>query len=130
MQRREIRSLEMPGTQVVLVGSPAVGTLAMQAAPDLALDLPTRVLLRRAPSAEVGSDADGNTVVFARLRGSDRRRTPLQAHRRAGHRPLGRRRPRRARSRRLGADDLRTAASWSVHARSAPGIFAAGDSDP
>ncbi len=57
--------LEMPDTQVVLVGNPALGTPAMQAAPDLAFDLPTRVLVRQASPAEGGSDAPGSAVVFA-----------------------------------------------------------------
>ncbi len=57
--------LEMPDTQVLLVGNPAVGTPAMQAAPDLALDLPTRVLVRQAPSPEGAPGTPGSAVVFA-----------------------------------------------------------------
>ncbi len=38
--------MEMPETQVIILGSPAVGTPMMVAAPDLALDLPARVLVR------------------------------------------------------------------------------------
>ncbi|MHB8555432.1 MAG: DUF302 domain-containing protein [Candidatus Dormibacteria bacterium] len=38
--------MEMPETQVMILGSPAVGTPMMVAAPDLALDLPARVLVR------------------------------------------------------------------------------------
>ncbi|MGC8472312.1 MAG: DUF302 domain-containing protein [Acidimicrobiales bacterium] len=57
--------LEMPDTQVVLLGNPAIGTPAMQAAPELALDLPTRVLVRQAPSPEGGPGAPRSAVVFA-----------------------------------------------------------------
>jgi len=46
--------LQMPPTQVVLLGSPRAGTPLMLEAPDLALDLPTRVLVReRPPGSEV-----------------------------------------------------------------------------
>lgn len=38
--------LELPPTTVVIFGNPAVGTPLMVAAPDLALDLPSRVLVR------------------------------------------------------------------------------------
>lgn len=50
--------LDMPETQVVFVGNPAAGTPAMLEAPDLALDLPTRILVRAAAGAA------GSTVVF------------------------------------------------------------------
>ena len=50
---------DMPDTQVLVVGNPAVGTPAMLASPDLALELPTRLLVRQ---ASVG--ASGSTVVF------------------------------------------------------------------
>ena len=52
--------LEMPETQVVIVGNPASGTQAMLAAPDLALELPTRLLVRQA-----SPDTPGSTVVFS-----------------------------------------------------------------
>lgn len=39
-------ALHMPPTSVLLFGNPAVGTPLMVAAPDLALDLPSRVLVR------------------------------------------------------------------------------------
>ena len=52
--------LEMPGTQVLIVGNPAAGTPAMLAAPDLALELPTRLLVRQASPG-----APGSTVVFS-----------------------------------------------------------------
>ena len=52
--------LEMPETQVVIVGNPAAGTQAMLAAPDLALELPTRLLIRQASSG-----APGSTIVFS-----------------------------------------------------------------
>ncbi len=42
--------MRMPATQVVIVGNPKVGTALMLSAPDLALDLPTRVLVRESPS--------------------------------------------------------------------------------
>ncbi|MDN5790454.1 MAG: VOC family protein [Micrococcales bacterium] len=48
--------IDMPETQVLIVGNPAVGTPAMLAAPDLALALPTRLLVRAA--------ASGTEVVF------------------------------------------------------------------
>lgn len=51
--------LDMPETQVLLVGNPRVGTPAMLAAPDLALELPTRLLVRQGPSGTPGA-----TVVF------------------------------------------------------------------
>lgn len=38
--------MEMPPTTVVIFGNPAVGTPAMLTAPDLALELPSRVLVR------------------------------------------------------------------------------------
>jgi uncharacterized protein (DUF302 family) len=46
---------EMPDTQVLIVGNPAVGTPAMLAAPDLALELPTRILVRAASPGHPGS---------------------------------------------------------------------------
>jgi glyoxylase I family protein len=52
--------LEMPETQVVIVGNPAAGTPPMLAAPDLALELPTRLLVRQASPG-----APGSTVVFS-----------------------------------------------------------------
>ncbi|MDA8357830.1 MAG: VOC family protein [Actinomycetota bacterium] len=52
--------LDMPETQVLIVGNPAAGTPPMLAAPDLALDLPTRVLVRQASPG-----APGSTVVFS-----------------------------------------------------------------
>lgn len=51
--------LDMPETQVVFLGNPRAGTPVMQAVPDLALDLPTRLLVREAPDGTPGS-----TVVF------------------------------------------------------------------
>lgn len=45
--------LEMPETTVVILGHPAQGTPAMLAAPDLALDLPARVLVRESSSGSV-----------------------------------------------------------------------------
>ncbi len=51
--------LVMPETQVVFVGNPAAGTPVMLAEPDLALDLPTRILVR-----EAASGAPGSSVVF------------------------------------------------------------------
>jgi uncharacterized protein (DUF302 family) len=38
--------LEMPATQVIIFGNPKAGTPLMQAVPDIALDLPLRVLVR------------------------------------------------------------------------------------
>ncbi|GAA1409842.1 DUF302 domain-containing protein [Catellatospora coxensis] len=38
--------LEMPDTQVVILGSPKAGTPLMLAVPDLAIDLPLRILVR------------------------------------------------------------------------------------
>jgi uncharacterized protein (DUF302 family) len=38
--------LQMPETQVLIFGNPAAGTPLMLAAPDIALDLPVRVLVR------------------------------------------------------------------------------------
>jgi glyoxylase I family protein len=52
--------MEMPETQLLIVGNPAVGTPAMLAAPDLALELPTRLLVRQASPGGTGS-----TVVFS-----------------------------------------------------------------
>lgn len=52
--------LEMPEAKVLIVGNPAAGTPAMLAAPDLALELPTRLLVRQASSG-----ASGSTVVFS-----------------------------------------------------------------
>lgn len=42
---------EMPPTSVVVFGNPAVGTPLMLLAPDLAVDLPSRVLVRQAGDA-------------------------------------------------------------------------------
>ncbi|AMD93207.1 hypothetical protein AXF15_08905 [Desulfomicrobium orale DSM 12838] len=42
--------LEMPETRVVILGNPVVGTPLMQAAPDIALDLPLRILIRETSS--------------------------------------------------------------------------------
>lgn len=44
--------LHMPPTTVIIFGNPAVGTPVMLAAPDVALELPSRLLVRQA----------GNTV--------------------------------------------------------------------
>jgi uncharacterized protein (DUF302 family) len=52
-------SLDMPETRVLIIGNPAAGTPAMLAAPDLALELPTRLLVRGASPGTPGS-----TVVF------------------------------------------------------------------
>jgi len=52
--------LDMPETQVLIVGNPAAGTPPMLAAPDLALDLPTRLLVRQASPGDSGS-----TIVFS-----------------------------------------------------------------
>ncbi|MDN5763685.1 MAG: DUF302 domain-containing protein [Microlunatus sp.] len=38
--------LELPPTSVLIFGNPAVGTPVMLAAPSLALDLPSRILVR------------------------------------------------------------------------------------
>ncbi len=43
--------LSMPPTTVVIFGNPAVGTGAMLTSPDLALDLPSRVLVRQGDDA-------------------------------------------------------------------------------
>ncbi len=51
--------MDMPDTRVVILGNPAAGTPAMLAAPDLALDLPTRVLVR-----ERGDGGPGSVVLF------------------------------------------------------------------
>lgn len=42
--------LEMPETRVVIFGNPVVGTPLMLAAPDLALDLPLKILIREMSS--------------------------------------------------------------------------------
>lgn len=39
-------NLEMPETRVVILGNPVVGTPLMLAEPDIALDLPLRILIR------------------------------------------------------------------------------------
>ncbi|PJK11718.1 hypothetical protein CO614_07130 [Lysobacteraceae bacterium NML120232] len=54
----EKAGLSMPPTQVLLFGNPRGGTPLMQAHPDLALDLPMRVLIRQTP--------DGKTEVLWR----------------------------------------------------------------
>jgi uncharacterized protein (DUF302 family) len=46
---------EMPETQVLIFGDPAAGTPLMLAVPDIALDLPMRVLVR--------DDGNGGSVV-------------------------------------------------------------------
>jgi glyoxylase I family protein len=51
---------DMAETQVLIVGNPAAGTPAMLAAPDPALELPTRLLVRQAAPGGTGS-----TVVFS-----------------------------------------------------------------
>ena len=38
--------LTLPATQVIIFGNPRAGTPLMQAAPDIAIDLPLRVLIR------------------------------------------------------------------------------------
>jgi uncharacterized protein (DUF302 family) len=48
---------EMPETQVLIFGDPAVGTRLMLAVPDIALDLPMRVLVR-------DDDAGGSVVTW------------------------------------------------------------------
>jgi len=52
--------LEMPETQVLIVGNPTAGTQAMLAAPDLALELPTRLLVRQAAPG-----VSNSTIVFS-----------------------------------------------------------------
>lgn len=44
--------LAMPPAQVLVVGAPRVGTPLMQAHPDLALDLPLRLLLRQSATGQ------------------------------------------------------------------------------
>lgn len=53
--KAEAAGLPLPKTQVLMFGSPVVGTPLMAAHPDLALDLPFRVL--------VAAQADGSTLV-------------------------------------------------------------------
>jgi uncharacterized protein (DUF302 family) len=48
--------LQMPDTQVIVFGNPAAGTPLMLAAPDIAIDLPLRILVRQEP--------DGRTSVL------------------------------------------------------------------
>ena len=48
--------LQMPDTQVIVFGNPAAGTPLMLASPDLAIDLPLRILVRQEP--------DGHTSVL------------------------------------------------------------------
>lgn len=45
--------LEMPGATVLVFGDPAVGTPVMVRAPDFALELPSRVLVRTQPDGSV-----------------------------------------------------------------------------
>lgn len=45
--------LDLPPASVVIFGNPAVGTPLMVTEPNLALDLPSRVLVRRAESGQV-----------------------------------------------------------------------------
>jgi len=52
--------LDMPETQVLIVGNPAAGTPAMLAAPDLALELPTRLLVR-----QTAPGISNSTIVFS-----------------------------------------------------------------
>lgn len=52
--------LAMPETRVVIVGNPALGTPAMLEAPDIAIELPTRLLVRATPV-----DDQRATVVFS-----------------------------------------------------------------
>ncbi len=52
--------LDMPDTQLLIVGNPAAGTPVMLAAPNLALELPTRLLVRQG-----SRNASGSTVVFS-----------------------------------------------------------------
>lgn len=55
--------LDMPATVVVLFGSPRAGTPLMEAAPDLAVDLPLRLLVReRADSVELVFTDPATTV--------------------------------------------------------------------
>jgi uncharacterized protein (DUF302 family) len=43
----------MPETQQLILGSPSVGTPRMPAAPDLAIDLPTCLLVSSAPRVSI-----------------------------------------------------------------------------
>lgn len=52
--------LQMPETSVVILGNPKAGTNLMLSHPDLAIDLPTRVLVRE--SAEQQGSTSGSTV--------------------------------------------------------------------
>lgn len=45
--------LEMPPTLVVVFGSPTVGTPVMQQEPEIAIDLPLRILIRQRPEGVV-----------------------------------------------------------------------------
>ncbi|MFC0080830.1 DUF302 domain-containing protein [Aciditerrimonas ferrireducens] len=47
--------VDMPESTVLVVGNPAAGAPPMLDAPNLALDLPTRVLVRQASPGAVGS---------------------------------------------------------------------------
>ena len=62
--------LDMPETRVLIVGNPTAGTPAMLAAPDLALELPTRLLVRQAaPGASNSTIVFSNPTVLARRYG-------------------------------------------------------------
>lgn len=51
--------LEMPETRVLVLGNPPVGAPAMIAAPDLAVERPTRILVR-----ETSPGSPGSLVVY------------------------------------------------------------------
>lgn len=58
--------LDMPPTTVLIYGSPNAGTSLMQAAPDFALDLPLRVLVREDAAGHTWLVYDVATVLESR----------------------------------------------------------------
>jgi uncharacterized protein (DUF302 family) len=70
--------LEMPDTQVIIFGNPHAGTPLMLTAPDIALDLPLRVLVRDAGTPAAVVSWQDPAYVGRRFGLDDTQLTPLR----------------------------------------------------
>ncbi|HEY7174683.1 MAG TPA: DUF302 domain-containing protein [Micromonosporaceae bacterium] len=75
----EAAALTMPATQVIIFGNPAAGTPLMLDAPDIAIDLPLRILVRDDGSAGSAISWQDPEFVGGRFGLGDGRLGPLSA---------------------------------------------------
>lgn len=67
---------KLPATEVLIIGNPAKGTALMQANPDMAIDLPLRVMARQDNSGQVWLSFT-DPLHLARQYGADEKQTPM-----------------------------------------------------